>query len=176
MWVALYKAITAKLEEIGNDTGGSVFAYIDLDRKQIQNRDFPQHLLPIALISFLNTPWEDTNQGHQEGELTFAIDAYFDGFGDSFQGAHDQDQALEHLDIKDQLFYAFQHFSVENVSLTPFTRTGDQQIATSRPNTFGYRMLFKGMVAQCLPDQHNQRPLEENEISHIQMIQHGFPG
>ena len=76
--------ITGKLQEITHESGEPVFDYIDMDRKQIQNPGFPQTLIPIALVNFLDTPWQNSTGDYQVADLVFAVDTYFDGWGETF--------------------------------------------------------------------------------------------
>ncbi len=167
MWKIIFKTITSQLAQIQDESAQKVFEYIDLDRGQIRISSFPQKILPVALVSFLNVPFEDANDESQEGELTFAVDTYFHGFGESFEGASHQDDTLKHLDLLDKVYAQLQFMSVPEHSITPFTRSAVQVIAINRPKTFGYRTTFKGQVAQRLPINGNLRSLQEGDIQNL---------
>lgn len=138
-WKDLYTELAEQASTI------ETIQWVDLWHNQInfmgEEHSFPT---PALFIDFRLLNTEDQGELHQETTVQIGMYFYYETFLDTFQGAYNQEDALEYLDTLTALHQCFHGSSGENYA--EMSRTGLQPVDTGNAGNL-YLITFSCRVA-----------------------------
>ncbi|MEM8506226.1 MAG: hypothetical protein AAF717_00290 [Bacteroidota bacterium] len=119
--------------------------WVDMWKNQInrQREAYPFNF-PASFVSIRRIPWQDMQLNVKEGPMTLEVYVFFNKWRDTFEGAADQANSLDIIDVVETLANDL-HFLEDDAIINDFTQVDEEDIsiAYGRP---GYRLVFTAHV------------------------------
>jgi hypothetical protein len=128
----------------------------DLQKGQMQNpvQNYPVPL-PALFIEIGDADFSQLSEAHQKGDLIISLYLYLDCVTDSFDGAEREEETIDLLDKMDDVFQAFEGFSIYGI--TPLVRKKEH-----KPQ-YGKRFIMYRIDFSSTVDSH--KILDKNKMN-----------